>query len=276
MANYYTEFALSINVTPEEAKWLDATLEGENHEADSELSYCSDWKFDEKEGVFHFSSEGGSDDVEKLAELLQTFIKKFNGDPIAFEYAFTCSKHKPDAFGGGACIVTKNDIEWMTTRVWLWEKTRDQRFKWHDRYALKLSDTKYPLTFHAMEDIYGDIHLDWSIDPNGLLDMIPNLRREIETECHLQGEPTPIDFGEDTHRYQNMMVACDSLLIDKFFSAARTEADEIMKRQLGPKAVSSSHTSTTVSVTISKDDLKDLNPWHKKAVEMILARATKG
>ena len=42
--------------------------------------------------------------------------------PFGFEWSNTCSKPRLDAFGGGACWITKEGTEWLSTSHWLGDK----------------------------------------------------------------------------------------------------------------------------------------------------------
>lgn len=63
---------------------------------------------------------------EDLIELLQAFIKS---DPtlkwISFEFAHTCSKLRPDGFGGAAFFLTADSFDWISTGEWLSKKLND-------------------------------------------------------------------------------------------------------------------------------------------------------
>jgi hypothetical protein len=50
--------------------------------------------------------------------LLQTFDP---GGRVTFEWSHDCSKPRVDAYGGGAAIVTANEIKTMNTGQWLQE-----------------------------------------------------------------------------------------------------------------------------------------------------------
>lgn len=64
-----------------------------------------------------------SDNVDLVADLLQEVLKRFDVDTaVGFQWAFDCSKPVTDAYGGGACVVTRDNKRWMDTGRWL----RDQ------------------------------------------------------------------------------------------------------------------------------------------------------
>lgn len=41
---------------------------------------------------------------------------------VTVEMAFTCSKMRPDGFGGGAELITADDVRWINTSRWLAER----------------------------------------------------------------------------------------------------------------------------------------------------------
>lgn len=64
-----------------------------------------------------------SPNLEALALLLQHFLKEQKTtNSIGFEWADTCDKDRPGAFGGGAVFITAENIEWLNTRQWLAER----------------------------------------------------------------------------------------------------------------------------------------------------------
>lgn len=64
-----------------------------------------------------------SDNGDLVADLLQEVLKRFDLDmAVGFQWAFDCSKPVTDAYGGGACVVTRDNKRWMDTGRWL----RDQ------------------------------------------------------------------------------------------------------------------------------------------------------
>lgn len=61
-----------------------------------------------------------SPDLEVTARLLQHFLREEKDDrAITFQWAETCDKDRTDAFGGGACHLTRSEIKWMSSHDWL-------------------------------------------------------------------------------------------------------------------------------------------------------------
>jgi hypothetical protein len=65
-----------------------------------------------------YAEEGG--DVERVAHLVQKFLKKFRPEECwSLSYATTCSKPRVGEFGGGAVFVTAADIKWQSAYIFL-------------------------------------------------------------------------------------------------------------------------------------------------------------
>jgi hypothetical protein len=144
MANNYTQFAEVIkHLTDEEMAWLRNELvdiddmTDDEHEAWLEenkgyLGTTDLWPDFGHELVdndrvwgnylYVYSEERGS--VEQVAELLCNLLAEFDSDRACkVEWADTCSKPRPDNFGGGAAFITAEGIEWFSTGKWLHEMT---------------------------------------------------------------------------------------------------------------------------------------------------------
>ena len=56
-----------------------------------------------------------SGDVDYTADLVQAFLRRFELDlVVAFQWANTCSKPRLDAFGGGAAVISRRNMDWFT------------------------------------------------------------------------------------------------------------------------------------------------------------------
>lgn len=112
MANYYTQFSFTIPATEEEVERIKELREevGEVHEPDEyparvPVEHVGLAREDEKVALFT-DHRGTPQDV---ARVLQAFFEETGrDDEVFFQYAYTCSKDRPDAFGGGAVFVSKN------------------------------------------------------------------------------------------------------------------------------------------------------------------------
>ena len=76
--------------------------------------------------VIIYSEE--SCNVDALAEMLRSYLKIFDPDHILyFTWASTCSKMRPDEFGGGAFVISDDSISWMNT--WAWAEQEMNQWK---------------------------------------------------------------------------------------------------------------------------------------------------
>jgi len=65
--------------------------------------------------LYVFSEDGGG--LEAAAQLVQSLLVRFDiAEPVILEWADTCSRPRPDAFGGGAMVITRDRILSMSTR----------------------------------------------------------------------------------------------------------------------------------------------------------------
>ena len=142
MADYFTKFSFVIPVTPEQGEWLMQAHElasaiigniedgerGESAERPADLVSaalvlaegrdgfpCLEVSHDAREGAVWVRSED-SGDVDYAADLTQAFLRRFELNlVVAFQWANTCSKPRLDAFGGGAAVVSRRNIDWFST-----------------------------------------------------------------------------------------------------------------------------------------------------------------
>ena len=80
-----------------------------------------EWKIVEKplHIWFHVDDQGN---VDHIAKLVQHFFKEMRPegrDGFTISWAETCSKMEAGQFGGGACLITKDEIHWLNTWQWL-------------------------------------------------------------------------------------------------------------------------------------------------------------
>lgn len=139
MANNYLQFSFTVPATQEQADWVGAFVAtchdrcegiGEDADYDQDILRCLEGdlfpdveiEYLDNELWFHADESG---DVEFTANLVHEFLNKFSldhSDPIAFEWACTCSRPRPGEFSGGAAFVTKDGVEFMTTGTWIGER----------------------------------------------------------------------------------------------------------------------------------------------------------
>jgi len=138
MADYFTNFSLVINLASEaeQAYALDlvhkasAAQQGDELPADFPKALTDaieDWYFETeadesatKHGLWLHSVYGG---VDAVCAFIQYLLQKF--DPMRYvtlEWSNDCSKPRTDAYGGGAAVITAQEIKMMTTGGWLQEQ----------------------------------------------------------------------------------------------------------------------------------------------------------
>jgi hypothetical protein len=135
MADYFTNFSFMMSLPSKEAQdyALALAIEGSRinqgeekpNEFPSSLDdVTDDWSFevdadDSKDGwgIWLHSQFGG---IEAVCAFIQVLIQRFDPDGcVTFEWSNDCSKPRVDAYGGGAAIVTAQEIKTMTTWDWL-------------------------------------------------------------------------------------------------------------------------------------------------------------
>jgi hypothetical protein len=99
MANNYTLFSVElVTDSTEESEWINDQLRGE-------FRGCQ-WKW--------------TSDLDEVAEFLREWLAEWHPtEQVSFSWAETCSKPRPNAFGGGACFISSDLIQWLTTNQWL-------------------------------------------------------------------------------------------------------------------------------------------------------------
>lgn len=138
MANHYTRMAIMLGGTEEELGWLEVLINaldtGATDMPEDILNVMDALKEESFLGVSaDLYPHGGKDGApalhiyaeesfnpDLLAAALQAWLGHFKIDKeVQFEWAAYCSKSAPLEFGGGACIVRRHEIIWMTTSEWL-------------------------------------------------------------------------------------------------------------------------------------------------------------
>ena len=128
MADYFNNFSLVLTLPNEETRKYALDL-AEQAQAEEILEtfpaslrdVIEDWAFDtdpsDNCGLWLHSSSGG---VDAMCAFIQHLLQSF--DPsgcVTFEWSHDCSKPRVDAFGGGAAIITAENVKSMTTSEWL-------------------------------------------------------------------------------------------------------------------------------------------------------------
>jgi hypothetical protein len=131
MSNDYVLFCAEIpKLSPTEEDWL-RTEWGSWRVQDAELDdpKCSgiDVSFDglSTDRTFSiYSEESGK--PETAADFLQLFLDRFRPkEVLSFEYVFTNDSGCPEGYGGGAVVLSAARAEWLSTRTWVEEMTKN-------------------------------------------------------------------------------------------------------------------------------------------------------
>jgi hypothetical protein len=138
MADYFTNFSVVLKLAneTEQAYALDlahkASLAQQGDELPADFpkalaDVIEDWNFEMEadnsgttHGLWLHSMYGG---VDAVCAFIQHLLQKF--DPqgkVSFEWSHDCSKPRVDAYGGGAALITAQEIKTMSTAAWLNEQ----------------------------------------------------------------------------------------------------------------------------------------------------------
>jgi hypothetical protein len=126
MSNNYVQSSFSIdNLTEAELAWWEK--EGlrevpedlEPDEVDPPISSC--WRIQDHQGEkFVWFSHEESIDVDLASSVIQRFLKECRPEgSVGFTWAETSDKARLDEFGGGACFISAEKIEWNSAYGWL-------------------------------------------------------------------------------------------------------------------------------------------------------------
>lgn len=125
MANNYTYTSMCIaGVTTKEKRWFEKALKGleTNAEADGDFYWGITAVFkpiSKTKSNLYLHDEDGCPNLDALADLLQLFLLEFHPDhALSFSWADTCSKPRPDEFGGGAAVISASEVRFLHTSEW--------------------------------------------------------------------------------------------------------------------------------------------------------------
>ncbi len=108
MANNYLEYSAFLEIPPakiEQASEIVARKITEM-EDDDKWCYCAAGAVVESRGVwFHSDESGNPDHVEIIARALVEELEI--DEPFCCSWAYTCSSHRIDEFGGGAMLIRR-------------------------------------------------------------------------------------------------------------------------------------------------------------------------
>lgn len=138
MANYYTQLCVKLPFEGEQIEAFNILVDRYSNAVDAQegadfdffrelLGEEFEWlgAYTKKEGDCLYILADESPNLEALGVLIQHFLVANEiKTPVGFEWACTCSKDRPDGFGGGAVFITPDNIEWLSTQQWLQERIK--------------------------------------------------------------------------------------------------------------------------------------------------------
>ena len=101
MADYYTQTSFLLPLGESQVQpAIEIIKRHENELAKNNDTLCFDYERDGDAVWFH----GDYIDVDKLVDVVQSILDELDiDDEIRFSWSYSCSKHRLDSFGGGAC-----------------------------------------------------------------------------------------------------------------------------------------------------------------------------
>ena len=115
MANYYTLLVVQPDIP---ARLLD-------EETRARLEICGlTCAYEERDDTYYLYTDenvGYDEDEVPFEEILQEVVINSAGalPYLTVEAALTCSKPRPDGFGGYAMVITAGEIKTMSTSLWI-------------------------------------------------------------------------------------------------------------------------------------------------------------
>jgi hypothetical protein len=143
MADYYTHISFEFELPDEAAASAAVSLLADIEEAlDNEEGLAKRFPafkdFEMGSGVC-VEAEGnkvwvcddcGCPELEFVSAWLQEVLKQHNpAGAVGFNWSNDCSKHRVDAFGGGAVFVTSEGETWMNTYDWISDQEKAHKEK---------------------------------------------------------------------------------------------------------------------------------------------------
>lgn len=132
MADYFTYFSFVVKLKTADQKQyaLDLARKGTNHRFSEDpipngfpvalVDVLEDWAFEteeNKDGIWLHSENGG---IDAVCAFVQYLLQQFDrGGRVEFQWSYDCNKPRLNAYGGGAAIITAEEILTMTTSDWL-------------------------------------------------------------------------------------------------------------------------------------------------------------
>jgi hypothetical protein len=127
VADYYTHFSVAVRLQGKfAAAWTGDELRRRRRKrqelidaGDDDAADVVGIDFDAlvEDGVLYVTDDGATGNLEDVAAFLQRLIKLgYVQDPVTVMWSESCSRPRPDSFGGGAVVVTKRKQHWFIVR----------------------------------------------------------------------------------------------------------------------------------------------------------------
>lgn len=124
MADYYRHFSVAVRLhgklatawvtemlRSRQKTWQQLVDAGEDDAADV-VGVDFDWQIEDDQLVM--TDDGASGSVEHVAATIRELMRLgYVQEPVAIHWADTCSRPRPDAFSGGAALVTRRKTHWF-------------------------------------------------------------------------------------------------------------------------------------------------------------------
>lgn len=124
MADYYTHFSVAVRLPGKRATaWALGELLRRRRrrqelidasDDDGADAISIDFDSTVENGCLYITDNGATGNVEHVAEFLQALMKVgYVKDPVAVQWADSCSRPRPNSFTGGAVVVTPRKLYWF-------------------------------------------------------------------------------------------------------------------------------------------------------------------
>ena len=140
MANSYRQFSFALKLKDKtEASWFRKLLSkaartedlesgGTLHDFEATVVVPNHSK-DETIPHVWFQDNGEYGNVEQIATIVETYLKKFRPRGyFIMTWADTCSKHRLGEFGGGTAVVTSKKTHWFSESEFVKQVTKGKLF----------------------------------------------------------------------------------------------------------------------------------------------------
>lgn len=134
MANNYTYTAVAFDFPKKAKAWLDNTIAHNvaREEDDGDFYWGVAHYFEpappKGRETLYLSDDAGCPNLDALAELLQQYLALFEPNRVlSFAWADTCSKPRPNEFGGGAAVVSAKKTKFIHTFEWMFHEVEKRR-----------------------------------------------------------------------------------------------------------------------------------------------------